>query len=517
MKLSVTRELIISSLILLFLISNVAPVQGVTAVFEIGQVNWGTSTTTAIQVYSGDRNVPLTVTVVNLDTYWAVNGIRGWLYLPKYFTDVNNSTNAYASYSSTTGVKPGQAFTLIFWLNIAYEAPPTTYTATLCIKYLTMRPGNATQQETDQYLQVTMSLSSKPPTTPSFSVTSSGQFLMGGRMETLNIKITNIHSYSLSEINATLAMPSSIIALAGNRWYFPNLGSNNSTEFKTQIFASSNDLGEGYSATLTIKYRDNTLGQTRQETYPIGLAILGPRQIRMTVYGITVTPSPVAPGSTVTITATLLNKGTINAYYANATTILSNLFIRIPESIVYVGDVPYDSPTPFSLSTRISPRAGNGTFPLTVQVTFEDDQGVESTLTFKAGIVVSTVARTTEIASRGTAKGFDWWSIAPIVGVGAIVGIVVAIILYRRRSRFPEEAREEPEKVADIHRKKTHRFWKRVKFRLHGAMVGIAAAIILYRRRSRLPKEAREKPEKEKDKGIRKRIYRVWKSKVPST
>jgi len=492
MKLSVIRELIISSLILLFLISNVAPVQGAEVkLFEVGQVNWGTSTTTAIQVYPGDRNTPLLVTVINLykenNIYYTVNGIRGCLYLPQYFTDINNSTNAYASYSSTTGVKPGQAFTLIFWLNIAYEAPPNTYTATLQIKYLIMNRTEATQpyEGTDQYCQVTMSLTSKSPTTPSFSVTASGQLLMGGRTETLNIQITNIRSYSLSEINATLAMPSSVIVLTGNRWYFPNLDSNNSTEFKTQIFASSNDLGEGSSATLTIRYRDNKLGQTRQETYPIGLAIIGPRQIRMTVYGITVTPSPATPGSTVTITATLLNKGTINAYYANATAIPSNLFLSIPESTVYVGDVPYNSPTPFSLSTKISPRAGNGTFPLTVQVTFEDDQAVESTLDFKAEVTVSTITVTTQIPSGRAAGGFNWWSIAPIVGGGAIVGIVAAIILYRRRSRLPEEAREEPEKGEGI-REGSYRLWKQVNIR---------------ERSYRLWKRV----------NIRKRIYRLWK------
>jgi len=478
MRRSVIRILAVYSLILLFLISNIAPLEPVQAYygFTFGQAYWGTPGEKAIQAYPGGRNVPLTVTIINqiINTTGAytVNGIRAYLYLPTYFTDVNNSTTAYAAYSSTDGVPPGGSFTLTFYLNIADNAPWGTYSANIGLDYLTTkRDGTVVPPKGDtKGVGMLITLSPKIPVSPAFTIATSGQTLVGGRAETLTIRMTNGFPYNLTEIYANFTIPTlkgitestpPIAILSSYNWYIPNLPSQSSIELKVQIFAPSTNLGSVYNGLLTVKYRDNQLGQTRTENYPIGLVIQG--YVEMTVYGVAATPTVASPGSTVTVTATLLNKGNAGAYFANVTAIPSNIFILIPDSTVYVGDVASNSPTPFSLSVRISPRAGNGTYQLPLQVAYEDAVGQKKTFKFTAEVKVSTKLAEGELpeARRAPQQGINWGLIATVAGVAVAAALIVAAtIVYRRRSKLPEEAkekREEEEKISWI-----QRLWRRL-------------------------------------------------------
>lgn len=265
----------------------------------------------------------------------------------------------------------------------------------------------------------------------SLSILTSNNRLIGGLDNQFNITLLNDGGVPLSTIDATINIPSPLIVEGDNHWTFEYLEPGNSALIAVKIYAPDSSIGTTYSGSLNLNYRDD-YGDSHSESYPIGLIIRG--KIELVVYDVIVDPEPAKPGSTVSITATLLNKGNVAARYVNASIAPNAVLDLTSESTAYIGEVEENAPAPFTLTANVDFNAKNGTFPLTICITYRDDQYVDHSINVTVYLIVEKTD-SDQISSGGT-ESF----LGPLFEVGLILltlfGASVAILLlYQRRLR----------------------------------------------------------------------------------
>jgi hypothetical protein len=171
-------------------------------------------------------------------------------------------------------------------------------------------------------------------------------------------------------------------------------------------------------------------GLSYTDTYNVGLIVQG--YMNLIVYDVVVDPQPVSRGSEITITATALNTGNTIASYANVS-LQPNSVLELPrESSSYMGEIELNSPVPFTIIAKVKSDTQNGTYPLTIKLTYQDDQYRQHTLTVAANLVVATGTASSQVSDGASSilsfLGNGGWTIVVVLGVG-----IVLLILYVRR------------------------------------------------------------------------------------
>ncbi len=262
----------------------------------------------------------------------------------------------------------------------------------------------------------------------SLSVATSDDRLTGGLDNQFNMTLTNDGTVPISAVDVTLSVPSPLIVHGANYWTFSYLGPGNSTFIAVEIFAPESSIGTTYSGSLTINYRDD-YGESRTDTYPIGLIVTG--RVELVVYSETLTPQPAKNGSRVIITTTLLNRGNVAAMYVNASVLPNPILDLTSESVAYVGEVDENSQTPFTLAVHVNANAENGTYPITLSITYRDDQYIDRILRKTVFLTVETSGE-----SQTSSEESDD-TLRPFSGVGLVLltvlaASIVVLLLYRR-------------------------------------------------------------------------------------
>ncbi len=263
----------------------------------------------------------------------------------------------------------------------------------------------------------------------SLSIITSSNRLTGGLDNRFNITLLNTGDVLISTIDATLSLPSPLIIHGDNDWAFKSLDPGNSRSIPVDIYAPTSSVGATYSGSLNLNYRDD-YGESHTDNYPIGLIVRG--RIELTLYDKIVTPQLAEPGSTVSITATLLNKGNMAAKYVNVSIMPNSVLALTMESTAYVGEVEENSPAPFTLTANVSSNVQNGTYPVTIGISYRDDQYVDHSFNVTFYVLV-------EKDHTGQSIPDDTGGLlGPLSEVGLILLIVLAmsiviVFLYRRR------------------------------------------------------------------------------------
>jgi len=154
-------------------------------------------------------------------------------------------------------------------------------------------------------------------------------------------------------------------------------------------------------------------------------------QITLTVYEKIASPQPARSGSKISITATMLNKGNVAAKYVNASIVPNTVLDLTAESTAYVGEVEENSPAPFTLAANVKTNAPNGTYPVTVSITYRDDQYADQSFnaTFYVLIEKNHEDQTISDGTSDLLKPFFDVSVILLTLVGASA---VILFLYRR-------------------------------------------------------------------------------------
>jgi len=255
----------------------------------------------------------------------------------------------------------------------------------------------------------------------------SENYLTAGFDNSLDIIIQN--NLWKGTVQVSLTVPQPLIIHGNDSWVFESLEPSKNVSITPRIYAPASAIGSTFTGTLTISYGDEH-GQTYTGTYNLGLIVQG--YVRLIVYGLLVNPQPVASGSEVAITATVLNTGNVVASFANAS-IQSNPVLDLSsESNAYVGDIEPNSPVPFTVVVHTKSGVQNGTYPLAISLIYQDDQYRQHVLNVTANLLVATGTQTPP-SSNGV-SGILWflsnggWTILVIVGAG-----IALLVLYLRR------------------------------------------------------------------------------------
>jgi hypothetical protein len=152
-----------------------------------------------------------------------------------------------------------------------------------------------------------------------------------------------------------------------------------------------------------------------------------------------VSPQTIARGSEITISATALNTGNAIANYANASLQPNSVLELSRESSTYVGEIELNSPVPFTIVAKVKTGAQNGTYPLSISLTYQDDQYKQHVLNVTTDMLVATGAELPS-DSNGTNEILQFlsnggWSIIVVAGAG----IAVLILYVRRLSKIKQE------------------------------------------------------------------------------
>jgi hypothetical protein len=139
-----------------------------------------------------------------------------------------------------------------------------------------------------------------------------------------------------------------------------------------------------------------------------------------------------------TITATLLNRGNVIASYANASLQLNQVLELSQESTTYVGDIEQNSPVPFTVVAHVKSNVQNGTYPVLITLTFQDDQYRQHAFNVTANLNVATGTAApsgqTGISDLNSFLNNGGWTIIIVV----VVGVVFLILYVRRLSKLKQ-------------------------------------------------------------------------------
>jgi len=266
----------------------------------------------------------------------------------------------------------------------------------------------------------------RPPV--SLRIVTSSNRLVGGRDNKFTITIMNDGEVPLSALEASLTVPNPLVVHGENSWKIEYLDSENSTTITLTIYAPDSAIGSTYSGSLNINYRDD-YGESRTDTFPLGLVVVG--EVELVLYGKTTKPQLAKNGSKVEFTATLLNKGTVSAMYVNAS-ILPNPILRLTsESTTYIGEIEGNSQSPFTVGAYVRENVENGTYPITVKITYRDDQHVNHD--FDMTIYLSVIAAETKhSSSEENASFFSPQLEESFILITVLVASAAILLLYRR-------------------------------------------------------------------------------------
>jgi hypothetical protein len=263
----------------------------------------------------------------------------------------------------------------------------------------------------------------------SLSIETSNIRLTGGLDNRFNMTLLNSGGVLISTLDVTLSIPGPLILHGDNYWTFETLEPGNSTLISVEIYAPASSIGATYSGSLNLNYRDD-YGEDHTDSYPIGLITTG--RIELIVYDKIVNPQPTEPGSKISLTANLLNKGNVAAHYVNVSVMPNDLLGLTTESNAYVGEVEENSPAPFTIAANINSDTQDGTHPVTITITYRDDQYTDHSfnITFYVTVEKDHEGQPTSDGSEGL--------LGPLPEVGLVlstifVASVVILFLYRRR------------------------------------------------------------------------------------
>lgn len=281
-----------------------------------------------------------------------------------------------------------------------------------------------------QASQILPSVAGDP--TSELSVNVEGNVLTASRNNTVSIEIVNIGKY-LSNLDVTLNVPSPLILFGDNHWIRSTFKGGDSIRVTVTIFAPSQAAGNTLQGSIVAVYKE--AGETKfdSETHLVGFLVRG--WIDMTLYDTAVDPDPTGPGSTITVSGNLLNRGIIAAMYTNVSLLAQAPLLAGSIKASYVGQVDPNAPAPFSISAVVDPATPEGLYSLRIQVSYRDDLHADKDLIVSIALNVA----------KPPAKTEQRPSAIPFVGffgenaLYALVGIVIALVaigfFIRRRRR----------------------------------------------------------------------------------
>jgi len=332
-------------------------------------------------------------------------------------------------------IDPLKSATFNAQLMVSSTAADTNYQLTLTLSYLD--PYNISRTENHAF-----GVHVLPAPKNVLLISVDRNILIAGSFNEPKITMSNSGKAPIGSITVTLSFPtapgastsaSTIVLATGNQWYFDLLQPNSNVTFSPKISATLGAIDTSYQAQLSISYTDEH-EISRVETKTLGFSVRG--IITFEIFDRQVIPKATFPGGNITITGNLLNTGSSRALYMTVTVKPSPYFTQSSDGPIYIGEVPTNTPTPFTLSSRVRTNAANGTYPLTLSFNYQNDYGdkyvFENALSVTVGGYIPVTQRPSGQPSNTGQNVIIQW--LPYI-VPSIVAVSAIFLVYRRRKR----------------------------------------------------------------------------------
>ncbi|MFQ5712313.1 MAG: COG1361 S-layer family protein, partial [Candidatus Geothermarchaeales archaeon] len=261
--------------------------------------------------------------------------------------------------------------------------------------------------------------------------------IYAGSLSNYNLILQNLRDAPIGNLEVTVKAPPSVTFVSTDgRWSFEALGPGESKTLVIPVFATEESIGAGESLTVELSYIDEN-GIYSSESRTLGFAVRGTIDLRLS--GITITPLPAMPGSTLTISGQIFNSGTVTAKAVSVTAAPSHPFLFMAmEGTMVVGDIDVGFQAPFTLNPTVSPEAEIGTYKLQLLLTYKDDMGVWQEIPTEIPVTIGKTpglpAR--EKPTRERLIPLSWVDVAIGITMGVVAaGVAMKLISRRRRSR----------------------------------------------------------------------------------
>jgi uncharacterized membrane protein len=265
------------------------------------------------------------------------------------------------------------------------------------------------------------------------SVQVSSNVLRAGSNNTVTMQIQGIGDL-LSNLDVSLNLSPPLVMFGDNHWRRNSFGPGDSLTVDMTIFAPVSAAGNSYQATVTGVYKQ--AGQTvySQETHTVGFIVRG--WIDLVIYDVEVSPFPVGPGTAVTVTGSLLNRGVISALFTNLTIQQEPSLTLSSDSVSYIGQLDPNAPAPFSVSALVNPSTSNGQYAITLIVQYQDDlhqnQQYQTTVTVDvSNEVTQTTTSTGPVGPVGMIMSYGLYLLALII----LIIVILIVVRVRKRHR----------------------------------------------------------------------------------
>ncbi|MFP3263665.1 MAG: hypothetical protein RXQ62_04395 [Nitrososphaeria archaeon] len=137
---------------------------------------------------------------------------------------------------------------------------------------------------------------------------------------------------------------------------------------------------------------------------------------------------PAYPGGQAQVSGILVNTGTDSAYYGFL--LLSGPIVQGYQP-VYIGNLPVNSPTPFSASFTVPPGTAPGTYPVNVTFSYQDELGQQHSASYLLAVQVLNYSQPAAQVARRPPGTLAWILVAAVIVAAALA----ALAAERRRAR----------------------------------------------------------------------------------
>jgi hypothetical protein len=294
----------------------------------------------------------------------------------------------------------------------------------LSLTYFDGQQGSQTQSQT-------ISLGVRDYVSP-LTVVANSSSLASGYTNKPTITIKNTGDSPLSSVEVTISPgtgSTSALSIASGTddWVFESIKPHAETTVTPLVSTSLNSADTLQELTLTLTYIDSS-GSWHKETKNIGYIVKG--TIIPTFQDAQASPSRISIGGNFTVTGNILNIGTADALFANVSLDIGSEFRSTTGSSQYVGDIASNTPIPFSVAVTANRNLRNGTYPVTVLLTYQDDYGQTYVKATSVQVSISNaVQQITLQTTNDTPTGFETFrliffiALAAIIAVGGFLGL----------------------------------------------------------------------------------------------
>lgn len=284
------------------------------------------------------------------------------------------------------------------------------------------------------------------PSQSSVIVSVRNQTLISGIIKEMNLTVSNTGSDPVTNLSVVLT-PQSPLSIIGPDNLNPVgiVPPGGSVNLPIKLYAQSST-----SAVSTLGISLSYILDNQQETISRSISFLNPGNINTTTVSTVVSPSSPRTGQIFSITSTLDNIGAQSATAAQVTPNPPEGINILGSPTTFIGSIPVDTPTAFTVSFTVSPNAKPGTYTIPVVLSYlnnlnqRENRTLNYTIEVGSGILAgnATVATGPSGARVVTSRKTSGGSSHPVVI--ALVIIVIAIVgyyLYRRRARRKHETK----------------------------------------------------------------------------